>query len=50
MALSKLANDVLPAYEPDDGPLTATQIKALRRDAKAHLPSGKTLSKASLFE
>ena len=50
MALSKFANDVLPAYEPDDGPLTATQIKALRKDAKAHVPSGKTLSKASLFE
>ena len=50
MALSKFANDVLPAYEPDDGPLTATQIKALRKDAKAHMPSGKTLSKATLFE
>jgi hypothetical protein len=48
--LSKLANDVLTAYAPDDGPLTAKQIKALRKDAAKHLPKGKTLSKEVLFE
>jgi hypothetical protein len=48
--LSKFANDVLPAYEPDDGPLKASQLKALRNDAKAHMPSGKSLSKATLFK
>lgn len=50
MALSKFANDVLPAYEPDDGPLKASQLKALLNDAKAHMPSGKSLSKATLFK
>jgi hypothetical protein len=49
MALSKFASDVLPAYVPDDGPLTAKQIKALRKDADKHLPTGKTLSKQTLF-
>ena len=49
MALSKFATDVLPAYAPDDGPLTAKQIKALRRDADKHLPRGKTLSREALF-
>lgn len=49
MALSKFAAEVLPAYAPDDGPLTARQIAALRKDAKKHMPKGKTLSKESLF-
>ncbi len=49
MALSKFATDVLPAYSPDDGPLTAMQVKALRKDANSHLPKGKTLSKEVLF-
>lgn len=49
MALSKFASDMLPAYAPDDGPLTAKQIAALRKDAAKHLPKGKTLSKETLF-
>lgn len=49
LALSKFATDVLPAYAPDDGPLTAKQIKALRKDADKHLPTGKTLSREALF-
>jgi hypothetical protein len=49
LALSRFATDVLPAYAPDDGPLTAKQIRALREDAKKHLPQGKTLSTESLF-
>lgn len=49
LALSKFATDVLAAYAPDDGPLTAKQIKALRRDADKHLPTGKTLSRETLF-
>lgn len=49
MALSKFAHDVLPAYAPDDGPLTAKQIRALRKDANQHLPKGKTISSVSLF-
>ena len=49
MALSKFASDVLPAYAPDDGPLTAKQIAALRKDAAKHMPKGKTISKEALF-
>jgi hypothetical protein len=50
MALSKFASDVLPAYAPDDGPLTAKQIVALRKDAAKHLPKGKLLSRQDLFQ
>ena len=49
MALSKFAHDVLPAYAPDDGPLTAKQVRALRKDAANHLPKGKVLSSEALF-
>lgn len=49
MALSKFAVEVLPAYAPDDGPLTAKQIKALCIDAEKHMPEGKTLSIEVLF-
>jgi hypothetical protein len=49
MALSKFATDVLPAYAPDDGPLTAKQVLALRKDAAKHLPKGKPLSCETLF-
>ena len=49
MALSKFAADVLPAYAPDDGPLTAKQIRALREDVQKHLPKGKSLSNETLF-
>ena len=49
MALSKFASDVLPAYAPDDGPLTAKQTAALRKDATKHLPKGKVLFRQDLF-
>ncbi len=49
MALSKFATDILPAYAPDDGPLSAKQIKALRKDAQKHLPMGKVISREALF-
>ncbi len=49
MALSKLAADVLPSYAPDDGPLTAKQLLALRKDATKRLPKGKVLSRETLF-
>jgi|ERR1035437_440503 hypothetical protein len=49
MALSKFASDVLPAYAPDDGPLTAKQVAAIRKDAANYLPKGKTLSRQDLF-
>ena len=50
MALSKLASDVLPAYELDDGPLTAKQVAALRKDVEKHFPRGKLISRESLFK
>ena len=49
MALSKLAEETLPAYAPDDGPLTARQMASVRRTAKASMPKGKVLNKQSLF-
>jgi len=49
IALSKLAQEVLPAYEPDDGPLTQQQLAALRLDAKERLAKGEILSRQSLF-
>ncbi len=49
MALSRLAKDELPAYEPDDGPLSASDLKALAKVASASLPKGKVLEKKSLF-
>lgn len=50
MALSKLASEVLPAYELDDGPLTDKQIAALRLDVEMHFPRGKLISSKSLFK
>jgi hypothetical protein len=49
MALSKLAEETLPAYEPDDGPLTARQIASVRKAAKAGAPKGKVLDTQTLF-
>jgi hypothetical protein len=49
MALSKLALELLPAYEPDDGPLSARELASLRRIAKKTLPGGAVLNIQSLF-
>lgn len=49
MALSRLAKDELPAYEADDGPLSARDIKALSKIAGAALPTGRIVKKQSLF-
>jgi DNA-binding MurR/RpiR family transcriptional regulator len=32
-AVRKLADEVLPTYEPDDGPLTAKQMAVIRKAA-----------------
>lgn len=50
MALSKFAEEMLPAYEPDDGPLTAAQMSMLRKAARSSMPKGKVIGKQSLFE
>lgn len=49
MALSRMAKEDLPAYEADDGPLTARELNAVRKVAAASLPTGKVLGKQSLF-
>ena len=49
MALSRLAKDELPAYQMDDGPLTASDLKELRRVADVALPKGMVVMKQSLF-
>ena len=48
IALSKLAADVLPAYELDDGPLTPRQMTALRKDVGEHFSRGRLISRESL--
>lgn len=49
LALSKLAAELLPAYEPDEGPLTARELANIRRAAAKALPKGKVLEVKSLF-
>ena len=49
LALSKLAEEMLPAYEADDGPLTTRQLSNVRKMAKASMPKGKVLEKQRLF-
>lgn len=46
LALHELAVKLLPQYEADDGPLTATQL----RQIKKHIPQGQQRSvRSSLF-
>lgn len=45
VALAKFARQTLPQYEPDNGPLTAAQKKAIERLQ----PRGRMKVKASLF-
>ena len=49
MALSRLAKEELPAYEADDGPLTARDIKELREISATDLPEGRVVRKQSLL-
>ena len=49
MALSKLAEELLPAYEQDAGPLTARELASLRRVARKTWPKGAVLDIKSLF-
>lgn len=49
LALSRFATEVLPAYEPDDGPLTLHAVAAIRRYASKSLPKGRLLSRQDLF-
>ena len=49
IALSKLAEQILPAYEPDNGPLTAGQLASVRKAAEPGMPKGKVLGKQTLL-
>jgi hypothetical protein len=49
MALSRLAKDELPAYQADDGPLTARDLKEVRKVCDAALPKGRVVRRRSLF-
>ena len=49
MALSRMAKNELPAYEADDGPLSAADMKALSKLAHAALPKGKVIKTQKLF-
>jgi hypothetical protein len=49
MALAMLAGLVVPAYEADDGPLTASDVARMRKSAAAKMPKGKRLSSERLF-
>ena len=49
IALSRLAETVLASYEPDDGPLSARQVGAVRKLAASRRPKGAVLDKQSLF-
>jgi antitoxin component of RelBE/YafQ-DinJ toxin-antitoxin module len=45
LALRDLAVKVLPQYAPDDGPLSAAQLRQIRKSA----PKGKRSIRSSLF-
>lgn len=47
LALHDLAVKVLPQYEADDGPLTAAQLRQIRKQAPA---SAKRSIRSSLFD
>jgi hypothetical protein len=49
LAVSRFAKEVLPAYDADDGPLTAPYLEWLRETAKTRLPRGKLIGRKSLL-
>jgi len=42
-------NITIPKYEPDDSPLSNEDIKRIREDAKASLPTGRVVSSKTLL-
>ncbi|WP_374664274.1 hypothetical protein [Ramlibacter sp.] len=49
IALARLAEEGLPAYAPDHGPLTARQVRRVQKVAAAAMPKGKVQGKQSLL-
>ena len=49
VAVARLAKEVLPAYEADQGPLKPEYFEWLKNAAQSQLPKGKLVSKKSLL-
>lgn len=49
LAVARFARDVLPSYEPDEGPLPPAYLAWLKRTAKARLPGGRVVSRRTLI-
>jgi hypothetical protein len=49
LALHEMAVRVLPQYEPDDGPLSAAQLKQVRKQVQAGLKKAPRSVRSSLF-
>jgi hypothetical protein len=49
IAMARLAKDLLPAYERDEGPLSAQDRQFIAKEGKSHLPRGKVVSRKSLL-
>jgi hypothetical protein len=49
-ALHELAVKVLPQYEADDGPLSAAQIRQIKKSVPPGLPDEKRSVRSSLFD
>jgi hypothetical protein len=49
LALHEMAVRVLPQYEPDDGPLSAAQIKQVRKQAQVGIKKAPRSVRSSLF-
>lgn len=49
VAVARLAKEVLPTYEADQGPLKPEYFEWLRNAAQGQLPKGKLVSKKSLL-
>ena len=48
-ALARLAQEILPMYEPDDGPLTQEQVTRIQQIADEQAFKGPTISRRSLM-
>lgn len=49
LALAKFASSVLRRYDPDDQPLSETDLEYVRNLARSNTPTGKLLSKKTLL-
>ena len=45
----RLVHNTVPAYEPDDGPLTNQQVDEIKESVNKELPTGEVITKSELF-